>query len=515
MLGDLNDGSPKRQAYPAIRWVNTGVGQPIRPKQQPATPPSVGMKLMAPATRLRRRWEEGQRNIKTLHLELQQQGYPGAFRSLYRFVSRWLREPGATQSAPAPRPVEYAPRQVSIWLSKALDDLPSQPIRDYVTSLLSISPLLEQVREQMLSFKAMMTNRRVEDLDKWLGDSELLESEPLRQFVRGLRQDYAAVRQAFCSEWSNGQMEGQPGRRFGKSTKNDQATDVWPGEFRVITSSCGDSIRVSKRLFHQKCGRSNLDRRIQYNKGKRLTISMNVASLNRQLQTVYEPYLAHVYSQEWPADVSAPLLMHVFEQYEQMRTKVLFVDQETHGWDYLSKQLTVETLQNRYVSFNLGKHADYGDGKKPRYLRSPFWNFSRSCFHQLNLYPGVDRKTNGFLWTNISKFDCNSTTPHPDLQQRNRLGFELLRQELTIIQPNVVVFLTGTKYDPWLDQLFQLNREPILEGGLLNVLHDSTQLLPVLSFQTEHPRTLSMRKTYHAVLDKLVEVITYRRALSI
>ena len=99
----------------------------------------------------------------------------------------------------------------------------------------------------------MMTNRKVEDLDKWLGDSELLESEPLRQFVRGLRQDYAAVRQAFSSVWSNGQMEGQPGRRFGKSTENDQATDVWPGEFRVITSSCGDSIRVSKRLFHQKC----------------------------------------------------------------------------------------------------------------------------------------------------------------------------------------------------------------------------------------------------------------------
>ena len=95
MLGDPNDGLPKRQAYPEIRSVNTGAGRPIRPKQQPATRPSVGMKLMAPATRLPRRWQEGQRNVKTLHLELQQQGYPGAFRSLYRFVNRWLRAPGA------------------------------------------------------------------------------------------------------------------------------------------------------------------------------------------------------------------------------------------------------------------------------------------------------------------------------------------------------------------------------------------------------------------------------------
>jgi len=163
-------------------------------------------------TYLRRRWAEGQQNVKTLHLELQQQGYPGAFRSIYRFVSRWLRQPATAQLAATPRPVEYAPRQVSMWLSKALEDLPSQLIRDYVTSLLSISPLLEQVRQQVLSFKEMMTNRRVEDLDGWLGASESLESEPLRQFVRGLRQDYAAVRQAFSSVWSNGQVEGQVNR---------------------------------------------------------------------------------------------------------------------------------------------------------------------------------------------------------------------------------------------------------------------------------------------------------------
>jgi hypothetical protein len=239
---------------------------------------------------------------------------------------------------------------------------------------------------------------------------------------------------------------------------------------------------------------------------------MNVATINQQLQAVYEPYLAHLYNQEWPADVSAPLLMHVFEEYAQMQTKVLFVGQETHGWDYMTKQPTVEKLQDMYTNFDLGKHADYGDGKKPRYLRSPFWNFCRSCFHRLNTDENITRKTNGFLWTNISKFDSKSTTPQADLQQRNSYGFELLKQELAILQPDVVVFLTGTKYDPWLDGLFQLKREPILEGGLLNALHDSTQFLPLLSFQTKHPRTLSMQKTYYTVLDTLVEAATSRLA---
>lgn len=233
---------------------------------------------------------------------------------------------------------------------------------------------------------------------------------------------------------------------------------------------------------------------------------MNIISLNQQLRVIYEPYLAHLYSQDWPADVSAPLLMHVFEDYARMPRKVLFVGQETHGWDYLAKQPTVDTLQHMYASFDLGKHADYGDSKKPRYLRSPFWNFCRSCFHRLNSDSNVERKTNGFLWTNISKFDSNSTTPHPDLQERNRLGFELLKQELAILQPDVVVFLTGTKYDVWLDELFTLERVPILDDGLLNMLHDSSGVLPQLSFQTKHPRTLSMQRSYQPVLNKLVEV---------
>lgn len=34
----------------------------------------------------------------------------------------------------------------------------------------------------------------------------------MRQFVHGLRQDYAAVRQAFSSAWSNEQVEGQVNR---------------------------------------------------------------------------------------------------------------------------------------------------------------------------------------------------------------------------------------------------------------------------------------------------------------
>ncbi len=238
---------------------------------------------------------------------------------------------------------------------------------------------------------------------------------------------------------------------------------------------------------------------------------MEESNLNQQLRAMYQPYLEVTYNQKWPeeAGLSAPLLMHVFKEYESMSRKVLFVGQETHGWDQMSKKLNVETLQKQYTDFNLGKSANYGDGKPLRYLRSPFWNFSRSLFYTLNISGNdVSRKTNGFLWTNISKFDAGTTTPNLELQQQNIAGFELLKQEIAVIKPDIVVFLTGTKYDNWIDHLFHPQKEIVIENNFLWRLSDSDQFLPELTFQTQHPRTLCMHKMYREVLSKITELAT-------
>lgn len=56
---------------------------------------------------LRQRWGEGQRHVKTLHQELHAQGYKGSFRTLYRVVSRYLREEESEQ--PSIRRGDYSP----------------------------------------------------------------------------------------------------------------------------------------------------------------------------------------------------------------------------------------------------------------------------------------------------------------------------------------------------------------------------------------------------------------------
>jgi transposase len=59
------------------------------------------------------------------------------------------------------------------------------------------------------AFVLMLAEHRDQGLDGWLiqaGQSGIAE---LKSFAQGIRRDYAAVRAAFTSKWSNGQVEAQ------------------------------------------------------------------------------------------------------------------------------------------------------------------------------------------------------------------------------------------------------------------------------------------------------------------
>ena len=55
----------------------------------------------------------------------------------------------------------------------------------------------------------MIRHRQVELLNDWLASCQSCSAALLRQFGFRLQQDYAAVRGALATEWSNGQTEGQ------------------------------------------------------------------------------------------------------------------------------------------------------------------------------------------------------------------------------------------------------------------------------------------------------------------
>src|SRR5437764_4463292 len=69
---------------------------------------------------------------------------------------------------------------------------------------------LERAHQLSKEFVMMLAERREADLDPWLTQAEQSGLPEFKKMAHGIRQDYAAVKVAFSSEWSQqGQVEAQ------------------------------------------------------------------------------------------------------------------------------------------------------------------------------------------------------------------------------------------------------------------------------------------------------------------
>ncbi|MFD2573070.1 transposase [Spirosoma soli] len=176
------------------------------PLRLPPRPKSKRSNLLTYKAYLRKRWVEGETNVKVLLEEIKAQGYNGEYTILTTFLADYLRlvqEPGLP---PAQKGVRYSCRQVSRLLGLPECDWPEKE-RAFLSYLVGQDEAIGQVRDLCLRFKVMIKDKKPDELALWCQDASV--SAGLSNFEKGLRQDYSAVQQAIGSVWSNGQTEGQ------------------------------------------------------------------------------------------------------------------------------------------------------------------------------------------------------------------------------------------------------------------------------------------------------------------
>jgi hypothetical protein len=81
-----------------------------------------------------------------------------------------------------------------------------------VDALKAASVEFTTMRQLAMRFRGLLRGGTVERLDIWLSDARTCGIYGMRRFVRTLRQDIEAVRNAVLEPWSNGQTEGQINR---------------------------------------------------------------------------------------------------------------------------------------------------------------------------------------------------------------------------------------------------------------------------------------------------------------
>lgn len=219
---------------------------------------------------------------------------------------------------------------------------------------------------------------------------------------------------------------------------------------------------------------------------------------NDELARIYAPYLENLIknTRQFAGDFSVPILMKVPLNIDKVRKKILYVGKETYTWiGTLSNvsDLTVEYIMARYEKFEFAKNYH---GRN-----SPFWRFIRTVHKSIN---GTDYP-DGILWTNFSKCDSKGTTPSTILQNLNESGFDLLKDEIKILKPDIIIFLTGWAYESQFHRVFKgLTFDTIEEGYLYKCNHES---LCNKAYMTMHPNGLNYRKKLKPIIKQICDLI--------
>jgi transposase len=171
------------------------------------------------------RLQAGCENATQLWRELREQGYPGT--SIQ--VRRWLRQHRQAVARTTPGPYRDAVAATIEDRTKTakVAELPSykqlawllmqEPETLEASETATLRRICQDVQlaqtyQLAQQFRTMVRQRESSALDAWLDACAVSDVADVVTFAAGLRQDYAAVRAALATQWSNGQTEGQLNR---------------------------------------------------------------------------------------------------------------------------------------------------------------------------------------------------------------------------------------------------------------------------------------------------------------
>ena len=174
------------------------------------------------------RWQQGCRNSVQLYDEIKARGYSGSTSLLRNFLASLRKKhvkaglaevltfKASTNTIEIPADLPPPPsvkRRMSSMRAAFLFVSQREKLEEkqhkYIEQIRQGHPDLEMAYQLGQGFVMMLAEHRDTDLDAWLAQAEQSGLPEFKKMAKGMRLDYAAVKAAFTSEWSNGQVEAQ------------------------------------------------------------------------------------------------------------------------------------------------------------------------------------------------------------------------------------------------------------------------------------------------------------------
>lgn len=145
----------------------------------------------------KRFYEDHIHSSVTLLKELKQMGYSGCHKTVSLYIRSWR--------SPDESPCRL-PHWKSLYYLLKKEDRACNPQEQLWRKVMNECAPLPELLAAQTSFNKALKTRDVTLLNRWLKQETSIKE--LRQFIRGLQQDYTAVVNAFNEKWHNGITEG-------------------------------------------------------------------------------------------------------------------------------------------------------------------------------------------------------------------------------------------------------------------------------------------------------------------
>jgi len=197
---------------------------------------------------------------------------------------------------------------------------------------------------------------------------------------------------------------------------------------------------------------------------------------------------------------TCPLLLSINDEaeIESSDIRLMVFGQETNSW-YGQFENAIEPIMSNYDEFfNKGTCWSYG---------GQFWNGVNRFVELLQLkYPS---KKISVIWNNvvkIGKFEEKGFPPDY-IYEIEKQHFSILKEELRIIQPTIVLFLSGPNYDSVIVDKFEEVKYSQLPSSFSVREIAKLNLIGVpFAFRTYHPNYLwrnDINRHFQTIIDKI------------
>lgn len=203
-----------------------------------------------------------------------------------------------------------------------------------------------------------------------------------------------------------------------------------------------------------------------------------------------------------------PLLIKIKDEakYKNADLKIMIFGQETNRWETEVSSIKIPTEESvKHIDETVNAFMDVHIKHRSRTdLKTPFW----IPFKKLNEL--TSEMNCELIWNNIYKIGNrgkNKNRPHKQIRNLENEYFDVIPDEISILQPDVLLFLTGPGYEARVDKKFGIVDYQSFSSIEKRKLARISLSNGILAYRTYHPGHLNRKRLLNEYLKLIIDDI--------